>query len=301
MQNFYRPLPYLERRSKPFSIACGLLFTLLLGLIDYLSGYEFSFAVFYLLPVSVVAWAAGKSAGMATSVICAITWVLVNYFSGQHFTHPLAPYWNALTQLGFFAVVTLLIANMRSSLEYAWMLTRTDSLTSVFNRRAFREMLHLELARASRYSHSLTLIYLDVDNFKAVNDEEGHGAGDALLRKVAETLKQNLRATDVVARLGGDEFAVVLPEADKETARQTSSKLHEKLLETMAAAHWPVTFSMGVLTWNQVPQPVTVDEAIHQVDILMYSVKHRGKNGIRHLIYSELEDVAPEPGAQQEI
>ncbi|HTC77354.1 MAG TPA: diguanylate cyclase, partial [Terriglobales bacterium] len=91
-------------------------------------------------------------------------------------------------------------------------LSRSDPLTGLPNRRAFYEVALAEADRARRYRHPLSLAYLDVDNFKQVNDDYGHDAGDELLVRVAEVLRRNLRNNDIVARLGGDEFAMLLPE-----------------------------------------------------------------------------------------
>ena len=164
-------------------------------------------------------------------------------------------------------------------------LSRLDPLTGLANRRAFYEGAELERQRAVRYGRNLSMAYIDLDNFKQVNDNFGHKAGDQLLVTVAIILRSDLRPSDLAARLGGDEFAVVLPETDELGARRATSKLHVLLTQAMQDNDWPVTFSMGVVTFNSIPE--TVEQMVHKADELMYTVKHGGKNRIATFILQE--------------
>ena len=101
--------------------------------------------------------------------------------------------------------------------------SRSDPLTGVANSRVFLELLKREIARARRYKRPLTLAYLDLDNFKSVNDILGHAMGDKVLQTVVSTVNANIRVTDVVGRLGGDEFVLLLPETDMQGARSGRS------------------------------------------------------------------------------
>jgi diguanylate cyclase (GGDEF)-like protein len=107
----------------------------------------------------------------------------------------------------------------------------TDALTGLPNRRSFDERLALEIRRAHRYQHNLTLVMLDLNDFKAVNDTYGHPTGDVVLQRAAANLRQNVRDTDFLARYGGDEFAVILPETDLSTAQVLIERLHTRLSE----------------------------------------------------------------------
>jgi diguanylate cyclase (GGDEF)-like protein len=147
----------------------------------------------------------------------------------------------------------------------------------VANRRAFFEIANAERGRACRYGRPLTLAYLDVDNFKGINDRLGHASGDHLLVEVSRVLRDNVRASDAVARLGGDEFALLFPETDAAGAEAALRNLQKRLADAMQAADWPVTFSMGAAVFAC---PESVDEMIRAADELMYGVKKAGKNNI---------------------
>jgi diguanylate cyclase (GGDEF)-like protein len=114
-------------------------------------------------------------------------------------------------------------------------LARIGPLTTVPNRRAFYEALDKERLRSLRYRRPLTIAYLDLDNFKRINDSLGHAVGDELLVQVAAGLRSNLRASDYVGRLGGDEFGVLLPETDATAAKLVLRKLRLQLLEVNRA------------------------------------------------------------------
>jgi diguanylate cyclase (GGDEF)-like protein len=155
---------------------------------------------------------------------------------------------------------------------------RMDSLTQVMNRRAFYEVAAAESARARRYKRPLTIAYLDVDNFKWVNDFCGHGAGDALLITLARILKEKTRSSDIVARIGGDEFAILLPETEVAAADIVLQKLRQSLLNAAREIEWPVTFSIGAVFYKE--PPASVDVMVHRADEVMYSIKNGGKDSI---------------------
>ncbi|WP_088330283.1 sensor domain-containing diguanylate cyclase [Lacimicrobium sp. SS2-24] len=174
------------------------------------------------------------------------------------------------------------LKNLQSKLEQALeqekRLARMDSLTKIANRRAFYEVAAKERDRSQRHKLVFTLVYIDLDNFKTVNDSFGHATGDTLLQTVASTINKAIRSSDLLARLGGDEFGIVLPETDQKLAQKLVARLLEKLRTAMAAQQWPVTFSVGVLTCHHTS--AALDELMKKVDSLMYQIKHQGKNAI---------------------
>lgn len=157
------------------------------------------------------------------------------------------------------------------------LISRHDALTGVFNRRAFDEALRLEITRAKRAGTPLALLYVDIDDFKAVNDARGHQQGDEALRLVAGVLKEISRESDIVARLGGDEFCVVLPGVDQEGANEYCTRLVETLRERDA--------SLGVSIGVGRTGPVEFEEPeklLHAADMRMYQDKARHHGGHDH-------------------
>jgi diguanylate cyclase (GGDEF)-like protein len=271
-------LTSLDRQPKRRLWVAALALMILIGTADFFSGFEIAFSLFYLGPVALAAWSISRTGGLVLSAACAGTWLLANLLAGLEFSSPLITYWNTVTLAVFFLVVTLLLSALRRHLEHERQLSRTDFLTGALNRRAFYEVAAAELARTDRYQHPLSLIYLDLDNFKSINDRLGHNAGDALLQSVASTMARGTRAIDTTARMGGDEFVVLMPETGQEAARMTGSRLQQALLKEMREHHWPVTFSIGILACAKPPS--SVDEMVGLADQLMYAAKKSGKNAI---------------------
>ncbi len=269
----------LSNLSKPLVITLGVIILGMVGIIDYLTGPNFSLSILYLIPVLLVSWYAGRLPGIAISFACALIWLTASLLGKNYYEYPVVLYWNDLMELAFFLTVTILITALKSSLQREMVLAKTDYLTRLPNRRCFFEFSEKELGRSLRYRHPLTIIYLDIDNFKTVNDTMGHSAGNDLLCLVAETLSHIIRSTDMVARLGGDEFALLLPESDPESARNAVRKVMNGLKGALKD-DWPVTFSVGMVTY-MLP-PASVDEMVKEADNLMYAVKLAGKGAVRH-------------------
>jgi len=167
---------------------------------------------------------------------------------------------------------------LQASLEDERNLSRVDFLTGIANRRAFYEAVEREANRCKRYKRPFTLVYLDIDNFKTVNDDRGHEEGDRLLRTVAAKLGKVTRQTDTVARLGGDEFAMLLCESDVEAAGVATKGIERALIKLVREHGWGVSFSIGARTFRQPGE--TVDDMVKLADELMYEVKKSGKNAV---------------------
>jgi diguanylate cyclase (GGDEF)-like protein len=260
----------------------GLLLVALLGVANYLSGPDVSFLIFYTAPVFFAAWYVGRGAGFLMCAASALSWLLAASGTFDHYASPLTPYWNVAVRLGFMLILAHIASAFKKSLDHEREMARTDFLTGAFNVRHFDELAAAEINRARRHGHPFTVAYMDVDDFKLVNDRQGHSAGDRLLRLVADTVRQNVRVVDAVARLGGDEFAVLMPETGADAAETVVRRVRRRLLEAVSAEGWPVTFSVGVVTWDSPPE--SVDEMLRAADRLMYAAKRHGKNAVRHKV-----------------
>jgi diguanylate cyclase (GGDEF)-like protein len=180
-------------------------------------------------------------------------------------------------------IVTYLVNQLQKARKEEQLAARTDFISRAVNARYFNELLEMEVARIRRYPHPFTLVYVDIDNFKLVNDLFGHQTGDEVLRSIAGELKAQLRSTDIVARLGGDEFAMLLPSTDASESQVVIAKVHTYLIEAMGQRNWPVTFSMGAVTC--VAPPYSAEHLISLADELMYTVKNSTKNSFRCAIW----------------
>ena len=281
---------YLDSLSKWRLMALGLAIVALVGMIDHLTGPELFFSIFYLFPISLVTWLTGRWAGVTISIASGIAWLIADFTAKHIYLNPSMPYWNMIVRLCTFLIITLILSELKEVLEHEKELARTDPLTGVINGRYFTTLAEMEINRARRYKHPFAVVYIDLDDFKLANDRFGHSTGDALLRSVARTIQSNIRVTDIVARLGGDEFAVLLPETGPEPAEVISRKIQKVNLDVMQKNEWPVTFSIGVVTF--VTPPSTVDEMLKISDQTMYAVKKNGKNSINYEITGTKKEAA---------
>ncbi len=283
------------RSTVTFIVAAALLLALL-GLLDMLTGPELSFSVFYLAPIVIVTWYAGFGLGALTAVAAALVWLAVDRFEGGQHSQAFIPYWNMGVRLLFFLIVAYLLARLEHELRQEESLARTDMLTGLPNSRHFHQEIEYEIQRAARYDHPFSVAYVDLDDFKAINDNFGHLVGDEVLREVANCLRESLRRPDIAARLGGDEFAILLPETDVEGARAILNRLQGALRVAMRRHAWPVTFSIGAMTFLQPPE--SVEDVLQRTDRLMYTVKSAGKNDINLGVYRGATGTTAGPAAR---
>jgi diguanylate cyclase (GGDEF)-like protein len=289
-----RRLRYLDQRLDRLThagitvlAACGVA---IVGAVDYLTGYEVSLSLFYLGPVALATWYGGRRAGVGFAILCCVVWYIAEVSAGARYSNSAIPLWNALVRLGFFLVTSFLLSALRKTLLGQQHLARTDGLTELYSRRAFEERLRHDLALAQRRKSVLSLAYVDLDDFKAVNDTRGHAEGDRVLRAIGGVLRASVREADTAARIGGDEFAVVLPDTDPRGAEQVVSKIRIGIQETLGAGAWPVTCSIGVTTFMD--PAISPESAIAAADALMYEAKRRSKGAV---VYSVLREAVQQP------
>ena len=158
-------IEFLQRQSKRCIVSAGVVQVLVLWIIDYVTGPDFSFVVFYLFPVFLVTWFAGKQAGIAISLMSGIAWFVADVLTAPADVNGAIPYLNLVTKLGFFLVVNFTISSLKVSLEREREMARTDFLTQVANSRYFAEIASSEIKRAGRYQHPFTVAYIDIDDF----------------------------------------------------------------------------------------------------------------------------------------
>ena len=166
--------------------------------------------------------------------------------------------------------------------ENARRMSMTDGLTGLVNHKEFFGAVRRELERARRYQHNVSLLMIDVDDFKKYNDMHGHLAGDVALRKIAELLRGCARATDVIARYGGEEFGVILPESTPGGALMLAERIKSEIARTDFMPEVPggvrLTVSVGIYTAES--GSVSEDQAVGFADEAAYRAKNSGKNRV---------------------
>jgi diguanylate cyclase (GGDEF)-like protein len=282
MPGFVKPiLERISARSKAFKVTSCFCLLGLIGAIDYATGVEISVSAFYPLPVVLMAWFAGRRAAVGMAALAALTQLVTRIAGEPGLSIRPVFLWNAVMELTVYAGLAFVLGALRDAQIRESLLARKDPLTEAANRRAFFERMEQESQRARRHgSTPLSLAYLDLDDFKSVNDRFGHEAGDEILRTVATTIQDRIRSTDLLARLGGDEFAVLLVGADEAQARVVMDDLRRQLRERLGHARGNVTVSIG--TVSLLSDFGSVDEIMAEVDRLMYAAKESGKSASAH-------------------
>ena len=252
--------------------------TILIGTFRVESGAEFSVSSLTLLPVITLAWFGGRLNGMLLAFIAALVWLVAGFASEIEFSHTWIPWLNFLTRILTFVLIAFLVSQTRLHLRHESFAAMHDPLTRLANRRWFIEAASKEVERSRRSGRSLAVVFLDLDNFKTLNDSLGHEAGDNALLATGKALEGALRSTDIVARMGGDEFAAVLPEisyVDAIEAGKTISEIVNRALDKFP----PVAASVGIIWFENGNQSIA--NMIKAADELMYEVKSNGKGTVK--------------------
>ena len=252
-----------------------------LGTVEASSGFETSLLALYAVPIALAAWAATPRTAYTLAAVAVTLPTPFSVLAGEPIGW--AVIWTVFSNFLLLGIIVMLLVTLKRRLSDEAAFVATDTLTGLLNRGSFIVRLDSELARAARYGRAFTLAYIDLDDFKAVNDLEGHDAGDELLRRAADAIRSSTRQTDVLGRLGGDEFAAILPEIAGGATGSVLSNLLKQLTRAMTKGGWPVTFSIGAVTF-EVPID-TSREALQVADAAMYSVKRSGKDGIHHMVW----------------
>jgi len=276
-----KALEYLKKYDRLLWIGVGILLLYLVVVLDHVTGNELSFSLFYAFPIALIAWVSHWKVGVFAAIAGAGAWLWVDSLTGITYSFPEIQYWNALVRLGFF-LITVLSINLAQNLAREKVIASTDYVSGARNRRYFHEFLQNEIDRSIRYAHPFSMTYLDIDDFKTINDTLGHKTGDEVLRTVVETIHENLRKTDLLARIGGDEFAILLPETDAQAVKNVVPKIQEKLADKMTGSSWHITVSVGVVTFIKAPR--SADSALNIADRIMYNAKKDGKNNTVYVV-----------------
>ena len=257
---------------------------------DYLTGPDIGLSLFYLVPIVIAGRRAPLGVAVGLAVAAAAGWIAAD--AASHGV-TLVSLWNGATRLAIFAGAAVLMARLRederrlgelnqrlqAGLALEQRLARTDPLTALANGRMFRDEVHRALARARRDHEPLTIAYLDLDNFKALNDRYGHVEGDEILKDVASGIHAAIREGDLAARLGGDEFGLLLHNCGEEALGAIGARLLEQV-EAIASRYPEVPFGATIGFAECTASAADPEAAIRAADHAMYAAKFKGKNRI---------------------
>lgn len=270
---------------------------IVLGWVDYVTGPDFGFSLFYIIPIGFVAWRFGRAEALLAAIVAGFAWILAEA-PWKTETLIWSLLWNGFTRFAIYTFIATSVSalrrdketidsanqRLRELLEHTEKLARTDALTGLANSRAFQEKLHQEATRSRRNGKGLCLVYMDLDNFKRVNDLHGHTRGDEVLGEVAALLKVAFRETDLVARLGGDEFCALLNDVDPRAAKDIGARIIEavdRLNDNLEGVQ--LGASVGIVYFESPPSDL--DLIISKADSAMYAAKASGKGRVEvHLL-----------------
>jgi len=273
----------LEKRTPKTITKLSFVLILILGVMQFLFRETVTIAPLYIFPILFSSWYGSKITGILSAFLSTLVFIIIETAYNR-----VLPTFNELLLLSApyltaYVLLAILIINFRDVHRIEVYAADTDNLTGLHSARSFYVELANELLRSKRYDHVFSLAYLDVDNFKSINDSLGHREGDKLLKEVANCLVSSLRGTDVIARLGGDEYACLLHETNQQKAKSAFLKTVDLLNKRMVKNKWDVSFSIGVMTFENIPEDIK--EAIDLADKLMYSVKNDNKDNIAYQVY----------------
>lgn len=275
---FRRSIASRSRREHTV-IAIGMIAAVVLLKVE--AGRDVGVTAVDLLPIAYTTWFISRRAGLVVAVSSAAALFVANVFVFHTYPSGGVDFWNAAMDMVVFIVLTWSLSETKAQYEHATELARLDPLTGLLNRRAFLDAVALEARRAQRFGSAMTLAYVDLDDFKAVNDTYGHAAGDRCLKATASVLRNVVREVDVVGRLGGDEFAVLLTAMATDAAAVILGDIADAVRRGGGGDSGPkISLSIGAVTFTHPGEDVGA--MLREADQLLYLAKRSGSNQLVH-------------------
>ena len=274
------------------AIETWLMIAFITWILYYTAGPGKVIAALYLLPIIVTALVLGRTVTMLQVALVAACYLFVNRAVDPAFLSP--------ESLGHFAVdvapmllvaytISMLSGDIVSAMNRVKANSDTDELTGLYNIRGFNALARHEFGQAARYHRGFSLMMIDSDHLKEINDTYGHAAGDQLIQTIANVTRNAVKSTDILARYGGDEFVCLLPGASQQSASQVAERIRQRLADeplVMEAETVRITVSIGVAAY-----PVhgnTLDNLSKSADRALYVSKARGRDCVT--VYGEVAD-----------
>lgn len=264
------------RTYRPWIVlSISILAMLCICIIDLLTPADIRLHVLYVFPLAAIAYSCPAKWMPAFGFFISASAQLTTFY-WQHFPR-MSFITDTLVAIASSIMTIILARRLRASYIAIKLLADSDALTGLSNRRRFESIITLEISRQIRYGGTFSLIAIDLNDFKNLNDTEGHHAGDQALILLGKTLLAKTRQTDSVARLGGDEFAILLPNTSEDDSKTVSQQLTQDIEHAMAAAGFPITASVGCITFNHAP--ASSSTALQAADRAMYRTKTTRRSG----------------------
>ncbi len=271
---------YWRTRGAATQASSALALVAVAGFADWLLGPDVPLTLGYLVPIALAAWCFRRSIALACTVVASTTWLIIELLEHEVSLHLGVHILNFSLQFGLFLAFGRLVFALRDRLLREQQLAYSDSLTGLANRRAFWVALEQEVRRSRRFGAPFSIAYVDVDEFKSINDRCGHECGDQVLQRIGRAIRTSVREVDVAARIGGDEFAVLMPGTPDAGARVVTAKIARVLEAAGLLPGQGVRCSIGCLSVDSAPG--SVDELMSRADALMYAAKRRGDGQAQH-------------------
>jgi len=278
--HFYRQ----ETRAK-LTLETGVMIAFITWVVSYAGGIHSPLLNLYLLPVIASALILGKVTTFVQMVAIAVCFMALHY-DPQTRNFLTLSYWGELLALLAPVVLvayitTMLSADVRYALDKIKRVSDTDDLTGQYNMRAFSAILHRAFKQSVRHAHPLSVVMIDCDNLKTVNDTHGHEAGNRLLQEVVRSIRTELRGSDVLARFGGDEFIALLPETEGKGAREMGERIRRAIEGStldLRGGGIGTTVSVGVSSYPS--DGGNLEVIMDKADKAMYRAKQQGRNKV---------------------
>lgn len=269
--NIYASSPLLQR----LVFITSILTIIFLGLFRIKTDAQYAFLTLAIFPIIATTWFVNRTSGWLTATLAAGILGYSDYTSTLLTGY--TAFLNTAIRLSSYLILVETIQKLKQHIQKELLKGRTDKLTGILNRRGFTEVVDLQIHSANRMNIPVAVAFIDLDQFKLLNDNRGHKAGDLALKAVGKTLRESLRSNDICARLGGDEFCILSFEKDKDSAEKWAQRMHIKLTETLLEFP-PVTASIGVALFH--PPTLQVTKMLNLADAVMYEVKNTTKNAV---------------------
>lgn len=264
--------------NSPSTIIIMSLMVVTVTAFDKFTGYDIKATPIYILVALYIMWKGTSVVHFGLVAIMTALWTVIELHDApnEHIDNNIAMI-NMIMNILTVVVVSISMLAFHRAAKMA-LSANTDPLTEIFSRRYIYDIMPVIIGELKRHNRSMAIMFIDCDNFKKVNDEYGHAAGDAVLRVVASTIMENIRIGDIPVRLGGDEFIVIFREISGSKLSQVVQRCIEALNKQMTSREWPITFSVGVVEFDNPPD--NIDDAINYGDQLMYRAKRDGKDRV---------------------